>query len=169
VLDTVSGDCLEILAEIEPRDASQVGLRVRRSPDAAEQTTIVYDPAAGTLSVDTSRSSLGGDVVQPWPCPWGVMYDNPLEPRVLPFHDAPVPIEDVRVQPAPLQLVPGEPLRLHVFLDRSILEVFANDRQCITQRIYPSRADSLGVAAFAVGGEAPVRSIRAWRLAPAGV
>jgi beta-fructofuranosidase len=35
---------------------------------------------------------------------------------------------------------------LRIFVDRSILEVFANDRVSITTRIYPTRRDSLGVA-----------------------
>ena len=72
----------------------------------------------------------------------------------------------VTAQEAPFTLAPGEPLTLRVFLDRSILEVFANRRQCLTQRIYPTRADSLGVALFATGGDATVTSLRAWDMAP---
>ena len=44
-----------------------------------------------------------------------------------------------------LELRPGELLRLHVFLDRSVIEVFANHRACITGRIYPSLPDSLSL------------------------
>jgi beta-fructofuranosidase len=63
---------------------------------------------------------------------------------------------------APLALEPGEPLRLRVFLDRSILEVFAGDQVAITTRIYPSRPDSLGVALLADGGAEAV--VEGWRL-----
>ena len=46
------------------------------------------------------------------------------------------------VQAAPFRLAEGEALELRVFIDRSVIEVFANRRQCLTQRVYPTRADS---------------------------
>ena len=39
------------------------------------------------------------------------------------------------------------PLRLHVFLDGSVIEVFANGRAAAT-RVYPTRPDSVGVRVF---------------------
>ena len=66
-----------------------------------------------------------------------------------------------------MELAPGELLTLRIFLDRSILEVFANRRQCVTQRIYPARTDSIGISLFARGGQARVRSLQSWTLAPA--
>lgn len=72
------------------------------------------------------------------------------------------------VQQAPLALASGEALELRVFLDRSIVEVFANGRQCMTQRIYPSRPDSKAVRAFAQGGSGAVlESLDAWQMMPA--
>ena len=63
--------------------------------------------------------------------------------------DEPEGVDDseryVNSQEAPFELGEGETLRLHIFLYRSVLEVFANGRQCLTQRIYPTRADSLGL------------------------
>jgi len=169
VLDDVSGDGLELAVEFAAQKPGVCGVIVRRAPDGTEQTVVSYDRASGALSVDTTRSSLSADVVQPWPCPWGTMYPDPLETRVLPFHQEPSVISDVRVQTAPLQLARGEPLRLRLFLDRSVLEVFANGRQCLTQRIYPSRPDSQGVALFARGKTATVRRLDAWDMAPAGM
>ena len=67
---------------------------------------------------------------------------------------------------AALPLPPGGPLELRVFLDRSVVEVFANGRACITDRIYPSREDSLGLRVFANGGRATLRSLGAWTMAP---
>ncbi len=166
-LDDVSGDCLELSLQVRVGRAGEVGLAVRCSPDGAERTEIVYRPVEGTLSIDTSRSSLSPDVVRPWPCPWGVMYDDPLQTRTLFFHGEPSTIADVPVQTAPLALERDETLRLHVFLDRSILEVFANGRQCLTQRFYPSRPDSLGVRLFARGGSATVERLDAWQMGPA--
>ncbi len=65
---------------------------------------------------------------------------------------------------SPLALTSGEPLRLQVFVDRSIVEVFANGK-CITARIYPSRRDSVGVELFAQGGRAVVSQLDAWEMA----
>lgn len=70
------------------------------------------------------------------------------------------------VERAPLALRDGEPLRLRVFIDRSVVEVFANDRQAITRRVYPVRTDSLGVALFARGGTAKVEAAQGWTLMP---
>ncbi len=55
-------------------------------------------------------------------------------------------------------------LTLHVFLDRSVIEVYANERAALTARVYPTRADSLGVDAFAVGGSARVLSCDVWEM-----
>lgn len=71
------------------------------------------------------------------------------------------------VEAGPFQLKPGEPLRLRVFVDKSVVEVFANDgRQAVMRRIYPSRADSVGVKLFSNGGPARVATLEAWELAP---
>jgi len=146
-LDDVAGDCLELALEIDPDEARQVGLKVRRSPDGEEQTIVAYDTAEKTLILDVTRSSLSEDVRYGWPSPHST--DG----------------EDVRVQSAPLELNPGEPLRLRVFLDRSIVEVFANGRQCVTQRVYPTRQDALGLTLFATGGSSKVKTLQVWEMA----
>jgi sucrose-6-phosphate hydrolase SacC (GH32 family) len=139
-LDEVKGDCLEISAVIEPGDAKEFGIKVRCSPGGEEQTAIICSPAERTLKIDLSKSS--PDVEYTW------------GDRV------------VMEQAAPFELKPDEPLRLRVFLDRSVLEVFANGRQCLTQRIYPSRGDSLGVTLVARGGSVKVTSLDAWEMSP---
>lgn len=58
----------------------------------------------------------------------------------------------------------GDDLELRVFVDRSIVEVYANGRLTLTERIYPTRADSTGVVLSAVGGDALVRSFDVWEL-----
>jgi len=75
--------------------------------------------------------------------------------------DAGVPAEER----APLAVAAGERVHLRVFVDASVLEIFANDACYMAVRLYPRRADSLGVAVFA--GAAPVDVVRltAWSLA----
>jgi beta-fructofuranosidase len=65
----------------------------------------------------------------------------------------------------PLQLEAKEKtLHLHVYLDRSVLEVYANNRACIT-RVIEAGSDQQGVALFARGGSAKVRSLESWPMA----
>jgi beta-fructofuranosidase len=70
------------------------------------------------------------------------------------------------VERAPFVLKPGEPLKLRVFVDKSIVEIFANDRQAIGRRVYPTRNDSLGVSLFVNGGSARFKTVRAWEMMP---
>jgi sucrose-6-phosphate hydrolase SacC (GH32 family) len=53
----LSSDCLEIVAEFDPGDAEQVGLRLRCTPDGSEQTVIAYNRVARTLFSATTRAS----------------------------------------------------------------------------------------------------------------
>lgn len=76
------------------------------------------------------------------------------------------PLQGTRiVESAPLSLPAGEPLRLRVFVDKCIVEVFANDRLAIARHVFPS-AESGAVRLFAEGGEARLRSMRAWQMMP---
>lgn len=66
----------------------------------------------------------------------------------------------------PLSLPPSEALTLHIFLDKSVLEVFADHgRVCITQ-VHYSPVEDLFVEAFAEGGIAHLAQCDAWELNP---
>ena len=66
----------------------------------------------------------------------------------------------------PLTLGAREGLALHVYIDRSVIESFANGRACQTHRTYPTRTDCLSVALMARGGTARVRSVDVWEMKP---
>jgi beta-fructofuranosidase len=68
------------------------------------------------------------------------------------------------IREGPLPLAADEPLLLHIFLDRSVIEVFANRQLCMSSRVYPSRTDSLGVGLFAHGGTAKLKALDVWEL-----
>jgi beta-fructofuranosidase len=135
VLEGVHGLALEIIAELEPGDADVFGLSLCRSPDGAEETRILYDCRRGGLAIDARRSSLGADADRQAPVRWG----------------------EVALSRQGL-------LRLHIFLDHSVVEVFAQDAACSTARIYPSRRDSREVALFAEGGSAMLHSMEIWEM-----
>lgn len=70
------------------------------------------------------------------------------------------------VEAGPFALAAGERLELRIFVDKSVIEVFANGRQAVMRRIYPSRPDSFGVRLKSCGGAADVSRIEAWQLMP---
>ena len=74
---------------------------------------------------------------------------------------------DVTCRPpetAQVDMANNEPLKLRVFIDRSIVEVFINGRQCVTARVYPDRRDSLGVSLRVQGKAAKLNSLDAWQM-----
>ena len=70
------------------------------------------------------------------------------------------------IEAAPLKLAPGETVKLRVFVDRSIVEVFANDgRLALSRRVYPSRG-STGIRLYTKGGAAQASALGVWDLMP---
>ena len=144
VLPGVEGNAMELEAVIDPMNAREVGLEILRSPNGEERTVITLfrgtinphptRPHASELAIDVSHASLDPTV-------------RSRSPEI-----------------GPLYLAEGEPLRLRVFMDRSVVEVFANGRQCLTLRVYPTRDDSRGVSVFARGSEAKLVSLTAYQM-----
>ena len=69
------------------------------------------------------------------------------------------------VEEAPFELQNGEPLILRIFIDKSIVEVFANDRQAIARAIYPTLGGH-GITLFSEGGDTDIKSVKSWELSP---
>jgi beta-fructofuranosidase len=133
---------LAVRATLGGSGALQLGVRV--SADGSEQTLIRVDPADGALTVDMTRSTLADNVQRVFP----IIMGKPVE---------------TNVQPAPFVLEKGEVLDLRVFIDKSIIEVYANDRQCVTARVYPNRDDATGVT-LRCGAGVEVQTIDAWQM-----
>ncbi len=64
---------------------------------------------------------------------------------------------------APFDPPPGQDLTLRVFLDKNLVEVFANDRQAAVTAL-PYAAHHLGLAVFSTGGDLHVPTLRSWRI-----
>ena len=144
----LAGDCVELRLAIRPRGARRAGLSVRAAPNRIEETRIVYDAAARTLSIDSSRSSRDPAVFRSFPMV------------------AKTGKRDHPVQTAPCPLDEDGTLRLNVFLDASIIEVYANDHLKLTGRLYPTLAGSRQTRLFAQGGPAAFSPVQAWDMAP---
>jgi beta-fructofuranosidase len=64
----------------------------------------------------------------------------------------------------PLDISGSGRVDLRVFLDRSVIEVYANDRAVITARIYPTRDDSTGIALFANHRPVRVQKLQSYQM-----
>lgn len=63
------------------------------------------------------------------------------------------------------QLLPDEKrLKIHAFLDASVLEVFINGRECITVRAYPKNTDAAGIGMTCSGGDVVVGKCEIWQM-----
>ena len=66
---------------------------------------------------------------------------------------------------APFALKPGEALTLRVFLDKNLVEVFANDRQAaVSARKHVP--ENLAVRLFSNGGDTTVKQVKSWKMKP---
>jgi fructan beta-fructosidase len=126
----VRGETYEIEAELEPGDASEIGLRLRKGDKV--ETVVGVVPATHTLFVDRTKS---GDVSFSKDFPGRFSTTLSTTKRV----------------------------KLHIFVDRSSVEVFANDgEKVMTDRIYPP-AGSTGIELYTTGG-GKVVSLTVWQL-----
>ena len=136
--------------------AGWVQLNVLRSPDAEEQTSITfynfdrklsiwYDTQA-VICLDGSRSSISPEV-----------WLRPPERAVLERGSR-------DWSAAPTATTPGKPLKLRVFIDRSVVEVFVDGKQYLAMRVYPARKDSVGVSVLARGQDAVLKKLDAWQM-----
>ena len=57
----------------------------------------------------------------------------------------------------------GENLRLRVFVDRSMVEAYLNERKSLTSRVFPTRLDATGLALIAAPADRVVK-LKVWRL-----
>jgi sucrose-6-phosphate hydrolase SacC (GH32 family) len=64
---------------------------------------------------------------------------------------------------APFELKQGEDLTLRVFVDKNLVEVFANDRQAAVSagKYVPG---NLGIGIFSKGGDASVTEVKGWKM-----
>ena len=150
VLEGIEGSALELIVELDPRDASMVELNVLRSPDREEYTRIVFFKDRGFRVQRTSAHPgallHGGEpAVRPRSQPRPVEVRESLLTLDTSYASTLPGALSRAPETAPVFLEPDEPLQLRVFIDRSVVEVFANGKQCVAARVYPGRRDSTGV------------------------
>jgi beta-fructofuranosidase len=72
---------------------------------------------------------------------------------------------ELRVDSAVAELngAPGSPVHLHMFLDGSVLEIFANGTTALTKRIYKTPS---GPLTLKLEGDADITSLDVWQMTP---
>ena len=64
---------------------------------------------------------------------------------------------------APFKLQEGEDLTLRIFVDKCVVEVFANNRQAVL--IWDDNdPEELGISLFSRGGDVQVKEVKAWTM-----
>jgi len=149
---------MELIAEIDPRGAQMVELGVLRSPNKEETTRVMFFPARGYRHREFGT---GGEDERKKRRAQGfnsiVSLDTSYS-SILPGAQSRAP------ETAQLMVEDGETLKLHVFLDKSVIEVFINGKQCVAARVYPGRKDSVDVSLRAQGSDATLKSLDAWQM-----
>ena len=169
VLDGIEGNTIEIIAEIDAKTSPMVELNVLRSKNREEYTRITFFKNRGfriTEWGDKTGALLqsGNTVVSPYGTP-----------RSIPYRQSVLSIDSSysSLLPGALSRPPettavdigvDEPLKLRIFIDRSVVEVFVNDKACAAVRVYPGLSDSTGVSIRAQGSEARLLSLDAWNM-----
>ena len=132
-LDPASGRGLEVCAEFTISNHI-TGFELLRN-QYGNGVKIYYDPASQKIVVDMkSISRISND---------GHLFNGKYESTL------------------PQTLQKGEKMKLHVFLDRSVLDIFINDRWATSVRIFPTNETATG-ASFYTKGATEVERVAAY-------
>jgi beta-fructofuranosidase len=142
-LKNVQGDMLEIILDMEST-AGKYGIKIRKSPDDKEETIVLYDAANKKLRADLSKTSLKASG-----------FRGPRDP---------LSGTDKRADLIQHFDLKGQSLKLHIFIDKALVQAYANDEKTITTWAYPSLEDSKGLQIWADGGDAKVKSMQVWEM-----
>lgn len=136
-LNPVSGQEVEVEVVFTVAD-KPFGIKILENENGA--CRIYYNPTTAAFTVDCSsvgRKSNDGGV-------FSGVYTSQL----------------------PAAVAAGEQMKIHVYFDHSVLDVFINDRWASSIRIFPTSSSAIGVSLFAEG-DTQVQSASAWTMIPA--
>lgn len=131
------GQVLELDAELIPAQKANCGVRL--AVGGGQSIIVGYDAAKEKLYVDRSKSG-------------NTSFDNHFAAWL--YKAVRVPLQDGK-------------LRLHIFLDKSIMEVFVNDGTVVlTAQLFPDISHD-GIEFFSENGKTRVPTATVWPLSPA--
>lgn len=147
-LNGVNGTSMEMDFIIDLKKSNQIEINVLASRDKKEFTRILFYKNGGypdrvypnskfrysAIAIDNSRSSVSATT----------------SPRV--------------VETANVMIENDDPVNIRVFIDKSIVEVFVNDKQYVALRAYPELNSSNSVSVYSRGNDAVLKSFKAWKM-----
>ena len=126
--DGVSGDCGELVLDIDLTETKEFEIYLRASKDKTQKTVLSYNNALELFKFNRNESGAGGDGERE--CP----------------------------------VAAADKMKLQIFLDRSLVEIFINDgERVMTSRIYP-RADSTDIIFVPKEGAFKIDSLKFYEL-----
>ncbi|PKQ45401.1 glycosyl hydrolase family 32 domain protein [Confluentibacter flavum] len=155
IFKSINGNTMEIIAQIDVKDAPMIELNILRSPNKEEYTGISFFKERGFHQ--------GRPYEVPRPANWKYKHQSMISLET--SHSSILP--DVLSRPpeiAPVLLNSEETLKLRIFIDKSVVEVFVNGKQCVAARVYPERNDSVGVSIRSQGKSSKLISLDAWQM-----
>jgi beta-fructofuranosidase len=187
VLDGISGNAMEMELEIDPKNAQMIELNVLRSPNREEYTRIIFYNRKGygqglNYVAAPETALMPADLVRLFT---GEPASVPLRPaggqggRAVTatgrFQNSLISIDPVFSSSSensifrapvsmPFAFYPNEILRLHIFIDKSLVEVFVNGKQAVAVTVSPDRNDSKGVSIRSQGQDVELKSLEAWQM-----
>ncbi len=135
-LQPVGGRKIEFSGEFVIGSASKFGFNFLKKGD--KQARLYYSPVKNTLTLDVSALD-----------------------RIV--NDAGV-FDGVYESALPETFSQGEIIKIHAFVDNSIIDIFVNDKWAASVRVFASDGDADGVEVFSEGGSTEMRSIEAYNL-----
>ena len=170
VLDAIQGNAMELDVEIDAQESPMVEINVLRSPSREEFTRIAFFKERGfrihrDLPKEGALLASGAPAVPKFGAPRKVPTMQSLLTLETSYSSTLPGALSRAPETGPVILEDGENLQLRIFIDRSIVEIFANNRLCIAARVYPGRSDSTGISLRAQGSNAVLKSLDTWQMA----
>jgi len=145
-------DCGEIEITAESKKIPALLIRLLRSKDGAEYTDIRIYRQRGDVYFKKTK----------WP---GFAYrEGHQSVMVLDTLHSTLSPTDLRTpETQQIYIDPEEKLNLRIFIDKSVIEVFLNDKMVCAARAYPTNTDAL-VSLTAIGDDLKIEHITAYTL-----
>ena len=170
VLKNIRGNAMELNLEIDVKDAPVLELNVLRSSNKDEYTKIAFFKGRGFSPGRDYRFGEVERIIQPGqPAPVPVpQAQQPPRTSLITIESCYASLHpDVRPrapETAPVFIENNETLKLRVFIDKSVVEVFVNGKQALAVRVYPSLNDSVGVSLRSHGQDSDLKLLEVWQM-----
>lgn len=141
-LKEVKGNMLEIYVEMDSKDADKFGIKVLKDPSGQEESLFYYDSINKKLLKDNTKSQLRS--------PMSSMASTNTPVR--PMNNARRSTDQRDGLRNHFELN-DETLKMHIYIDKALIQTYVNDRNTITTWAYPTLLDARGIEIFAEGGD----------------